>query len=330
MHVLYDTAANSPAGAVLDANWQPDIDGTRLMELALPLVQVFCDLPPQLAQRRLLARVESGQRHPVHRDAIDPDVLRRMVQQAAEPAQPLPVPVPVVHVDASTDVDIDLVVAQLRKHMAFAPQPGGWHNAAQVNAYLDRVDRLPRVAGEELLVDLLPAQPERILDLGCGDGRLAALVLRARPSIREALATDISTPMLERARERFAGDPRVQVLRRDLHRPLDDLGAFDVVVSGCAIHHVDDDRKRTLFSEIARNVRPGGLFANLEVVQSATPAMHAAFLAAVGRDADDPEDRLAPVDAQLTWMREAGLQHVDCLWRWRGLALLVGQSPPHT
>ena len=134
--------------------------------------------------------------------------------------------------------------------------------------------------------------------------------------------------MLQRARQRFADDPRARVLDRDLRAPLEGLGTFDIVVSGCAIHHLDDDRKRSLFGEVAHCLRPGGLFANLDVVQSATPALHARFLAAIGRDADDPEDRLAPVDAQLTWMRDAGLHHVDCLWRWRGLALLTGEAPP--
>jgi hypothetical protein len=71
------------------------------------------------------------------------------------------------------------------------------------------------------------------------------------------------------------------------------------------------------------------VFANLEVVQSATPELHAAFRRAIGREADDPEDHLAPVDAQLEWMRAAGLEQVDCLWRWRGFALLVGLASAH-
>jgi hypothetical protein len=63
------------------------------------------------------------------------------------------------------------------------------------------------------------------------------------------------------------------------------------------------------------------------VVASGSPRRHAEFLAAIDRGADDPEDRLAPVEDQLAWMRSAGLVDVDCLWRWRGFALLVGVAP---
>ncbi len=69
------------------------------------------------------------------------------------------------------------------------------------------------------------------------------------------------------------------------------------------------------------------MFVNLEVVASATPERHDDFIAAIGRTADDPEDRLASVDAQLAWMREAGMTNVDCLWRWRGFAVLAGEAP---
>jgi hypothetical protein len=77
-------------------------------------------------------------------------------------------------------------------------------------------------------------------------------------------------------------------------------------VSGFAIHHVDDARKRSLLGELRDALAPGGLFANLEVVRSSTPRRHREFLDAIGRTADDPEDRLAPVEPQLEWMRAAG------------------------
>jgi tRNA (cmo5U34)-methyltransferase len=200
-----------------------------------------------------------------------------------------------------------------------------WHDHTKVDEYLARVGTLaPRLAGEAAMVEVLPTAPERVADLGCGDGRLTALVLDARPNVVEVVAVDTSPPMLEKARERFAADARVQVVEHDLAESVADLGPLDLVVSGFAIHHLEDARKRALFAEVATQLRPQGVFANLEVVQSATPELHAAFRAAIGRAEDDPADKLVDVETQLEWMRDAGLQQVDCLWRWRGFALLVG------
>lgn len=205
------------------------------------------------------------------------------------------------------------------------PSTLGWTDPAQVGWYVERIGRLEaRQAAERALAELLPPAPRSVLDLGCGDGRLADLARTARPSIERFVALDNSPPMLALARERFAGDERVEVGEHDLRQPLGPLGTFDLVLSGFAIHHLDHERKRSLFGEVVERLAPGGRFINLEVVASASPRWHAEFLVAIGRDADDPEDQLAPVDAQLDWMREAGLVEVDCLWRWRGFALLVG------
>ena len=204
-----------------------------------------------------------------------------------------------------------------------------WHDPDRVEGYLERVDRLaPRLAGEQALLEVLPDRVERVLDLGCGDGRLAALVLEHRPDVTEVVCADVSEAMLTRARRRFADDARVRVVTHDLAHPVDGWGEFDVVVSGFAIHHLEHDRKRSLFGELAGLLRPGGVVANLEVVESATPRRHQEFLDAIGRPADDPEDRLAPIGDQLAWMSAAGLDQVECIWRWRGFALLVGERAP--
>ncbi|MCB0957182.1 MAG: class I SAM-dependent methyltransferase [Ilumatobacter sp.] len=203
-----------------------------------------------------------------------------------------------------------------------------WGDEEKVTEYLGRVDRLAaRRAGEVELVEALPDDVTRALDLGCGDGRLLSLVLDARPAATAAVGLDRSAPMLEHARGRFAGDARVQVVDHDMTQPLPPLGQFDAVVSGFAIHHLAHDRKRSLFAEIRALLRPGGVFANLEVVACATPELHEEFNRRIGRPGGDPEDILAGVEEQLAWMRDAGLEHVDCNWRWRGFAVLVGAAP---
>jgi tRNA (cmo5U34)-methyltransferase len=207
-------------------------------------------------------------------------------------------------------------------------RPTTWQSRAKVDEYLARVGGLPgRIAGEGALVEILPAAPATVLDLGCGDGRLAGLVLSARPSVRSVVAVDRSEPMLAAARARFAGDPRVSVGAHDLADPIGALGSFDLIVSGFAIHHLEHARKRALFAEVAGMLRRGGLFANLEVIECASEPLQRRFYQAIGRAGGDPEDRLAPIEPQLAWMREAGLRNVDCVWRWHGFALLAGEPP---
>jgi tRNA (cmo5U34)-methyltransferase len=206
-----------------------------------------------------------------------------------------------------------------------------WRDQEKVQEYVGRVGKLAaRAAGEAELVEALPADVARVLDLGCGDGRLIALVLDARPGVMEAVGLDNSVPMIELADERFAGDSRVDIREHDLCEVLPELGAFDVVVAGFAIHHLAHERKRSLFAEITRMLRPGGVFANLEVVQCATDELQQEFYRRIERPGGDPEDVLAEIEPQLTWMRDAGLTQVDCYWRWRGFALLVGYAGRET
>jgi tRNA (cmo5U34)-methyltransferase len=202
-----------------------------------------------------------------------------------------------------------------------------WKDEAKVDEYVDRIGRLAaRRAGEVELLEALAEPVARVLDLGCGNGGLIELLLTARPEIEQAVGLDNSRPMLDRARRHFGGDERVRIDDHDLADPLPGGGRYDAVVSGFAIHHLPHERKRALFAEIVDALRPGGVFANLEVVQCATPELHEEFNRRIERPGGDPEDVLAPVEDQLGWMREAGMVQVDCNWRWRGFALLVGQA----
>lgn len=190
-------------------------------------------------------------------------------------------------------------------------------------AYLAAQDAVPqREVGERLLLDLLPAHTRRVLDLGCGDGRLLALV-RSPFRDAEGVALDVSEAMLEAARVRFAGEPGITVAWHDLNDPLPDLGIFDAVVSGFAIHHLPDERKRTLYGEIRACLAPRGVFLNLEHVASVNEREHARFLALLGGK-EDESNRRAPAWTQVEWLREVGFAEADVAWKWLEFALLVG------
>jgi ubiquinone/menaquinone biosynthesis C-methylase UbiE len=93
---------------------------------------------------------------------------------------------------------------------------------------------------------------ERALDLGCGDGRLSALLDAGSLTL-----ADVSAVALERARRRL---PRAQAveLHPDAPLPLGD-GSFDLVLCAETLEHVRD--VQLFLSEIRRVLQPGGRLA---------------------------------------------------------------------
>lgn len=211
-----------------------------------------------------------------------------------------------------------------------------WDSPDHARDYLERADSiLHRSEGESTLLEFLPKTPHRILDLGTGDGRLLGLVktaLRAREATGdrnakvEAVAVDFSPTMLEAVRKRFAGDSSVTIVAHNLDDALPALGKFDAVVSCFAIHHLLHERKHALYAEIYAVLNPGGVFCNLEHVASPTSQLHEEFLLSIGHPNDDPSNKLLDLETQLGWLREIGFVDVDCHWKWRELALMVGRK----
>lgn len=202
-----------------------------------------------------------------------------------------------------------------------------WTSSEHARDYLERADSINhRGEGEAALLEFVPPNARRILDLGTGDGRLLALVREHHPQT-EAVALDFSPAMLEAARKRFGADSSVKVVAHNMDDALPSVGSFDAVISSFAIHHLVDERKRALYAEIYQMLNRGGVFCNLEHVASSTERLHEEFLGRIGFtvESEDPSNKLLDVETQLGWLREIGFADVDCHWKWRELALLAGR-----
>jgi ubiquinone/menaquinone biosynthesis C-methylase UbiE len=90
---------------------------------------------------------------------------------------------------------------------------------------------------------------QRVLDLGCGDGRLTAELDAERIT-----AADVSAVALERARRRLPEAELVE-LEPDAELPFPDT-SFDLVLCAETLEHVRD--VQLLLSEARRVLRPGG------------------------------------------------------------------------
>lgn len=114
----------------------------------------------------------------------------------------------------------------------------------------------------ELLPRLAPLTPEGsglpVLDLGCGDGRHLSLVAE-RASV---LGIDLSATLLERARERLAGNPAgiLGVVRGDMRRiPLGNAGCGGVLSLFTAFGYFGNLKaNHVVIKEIARVLAVGG------------------------------------------------------------------------
>ena len=200
--------------------------------------------------------------------------------------------------------------------------------------------------------------PKRILDLGCGNGILGHYILNRFPSVN-GLFLDFSDPMLDAARVNLNALPNTTFAKADFasHQWLDVArphAPFDIVVSGFAIHHQPDARKRELYAEIFDLLQAGGLFLNLEHVASATRAgrelfddffidhlcdFHSKSDSYATRDTiadsyynrpDKRENLLAPVEDQCQWLRQIGFNDVDCFLKIFELALFGGRKTSET
>jgi tRNA (cmo5U34)-methyltransferase len=193
----------------------------------------------------------------------------------------------------------------------------------------------------EYLLDLIPFEhttPLNVLDLGCGTGVLAYLILERFPHA-QVTAFDLTPNMLESCRTNLSpfGDRAAFQLGNFGE---DDFGTdYDLIVSGLAIHHLDDAGKQTLFQRIGAALKPGGVFLDRDLVIGSTPTLTQQyeqlwrdFITANGEDAaywfgkSQEEDRPASVEDQLHWLSASGFTDVGCHWRQFNFAIFGGRK----
>jgi ubiquinone/menaquinone biosynthesis C-methylase UbiE len=236
-----------------------------------------------------------------------------------------------------------------------------WKSKELVDKYLSDVRKAIPFANEQIeiilrIIDSCKISVKRILDLGCGDGILAAAIIQKNPNASGVLI-DIAEPMIQAAKDKLSSyQDRFDFVVYDYGdkhwvKKVRAEEPFSVVVSGFSIHHQTDEGKRALYEEIFQLLEPGGVFLNLEHVSSATvwisSLFHEYFVdslfdvhrrkrGGMTRDQvaqqyycrdDKAANILAPVETQCEWLRNIGFKDVDCYFKIFELALFGGRRP---
>jgi ubiquinone/menaquinone biosynthesis C-methylase UbiE len=105
-----------------------------------------------------------------------------------------------------------------------------------------------------------------LLDVGAGTGGFLSFVKRASPDLK-LIALDLSKPYLKRAEKRLTASRDVKFVAAPAEKmPLAD-GCVDAAISIYLFHELPREIRRKAAREIARVLKPGGIFVLAETIQ---------------------------------------------------------------
>jgi len=191
-----------------------------------------------------------------------------------------------------------------------------------------------------------------ILDLGCGEGIITKQIYDKSPNNNFYLV-DASEEMLKRAKANLNNSSNSDISFR--HLTFEDYSEsqsedwkYDLVISSNAIHHLDFMQKTALFTKIYKELKPGGLFLNIDVVlPSSAHSEEIQFEmwqnwinetlekngkeSEIGNYANIPsvyknnlEDRPSGLCDQLQILSKCGFRDVDCFYKYSIFAVFGG------
>lgn len=175
----------------------------------------------------------------------------------------------------------------------------------RVDSYEDHMR--PWRAYYRWLGELIPAQAETLLDLGCGTGLELDEIFRLHPDIR-VTGIDLAPSMLARLREKHPERKLTLTVGDYLTVPLAPC-AFDVAVAFETLHHFPPETKLGLFRRIFAALRPGGMLLEGDYIAESDEMETYLFQELARRRARQhvPEGTFVHFDTPLTLAHELSL-----------------------
>jgi tRNA (cmo5U34)-methyltransferase len=228
-----------------------------------------------------------------------------------------------------------------------------WQSGEVVEAWAAEAEQRERsrAAQRRFMAVLLPfAEQEAFtfLDLGAGTGAASRAILGLYPRSTAILA-DFSSAMMDAGEgqmQPFAGRYRYVEFDMSAGRwPAAIPAAVDAVVTSMFVHHLPDERKQGLFTEIFGRLVPGGWYLNYDPVAAGDPVVKATWQRV--SDHEDPEAAgkrlhrtqqqqahydnharyIIPLTQQLGYLQAAGFRGIDVYWKQLENVIYGGYRP---
>ena len=224
-----------------------------------------------------------------------------------------------------------------------------WRDKEFVRKYIeDFRGAIPYAVDQiEVMLDAINASTRNVknfADIGCGNGILAGAILLRYPEACGTLV-DFYEPVLSEAKQQLLDHvSNLNFVTADLMEPLwiksvKNNVPFDVIVSGFTIHYFPDKRKKELYKEIFKMLKPGGIFINIEQVEPESKLISAMAnnaiieslrefhkkrgaeksIIAIRKEYIDEfsgaGNILAPCKVQIKWLRDIGFSDVSVFFK---------------
>lgn len=179
--------------------------------------------------------------------------------------------------------------------------------------------------------DCLPSgiNPQKILDLGAGNGNSAAAIINRYPNAQYTFL-DASTEMLNICQQRFP-DANTKCIKSYFSDVDYGENQYDIILAGFSLHHCKADEKKMLFKRLKRSLTSGGVLAMSDLFISKSDASHPQLLADWQNfvQTNEPSgekwswlmehydafDCPHNFESQQEWLLEAGFSSVEIGWR---------------
>lgn len=178
----------------------------------------------------------------------------------------------------------------------------------------------------------------QVVDLGASRGEQAAQILEHRRGMGNHFhLVEVSKPMVNVLKERFANEEGVSIAQEDLRTYFPSFGTghgnqASVVLSVLTLQFIPIEYRMQLIGKIHKLLQPGGAFLFVEKLVGGSPDIDKLFLdmywaykhhsgyteEEIARKKTSLEGVLVPVTAKMNeeFLRAAGFSQVDCFWRW--------------